>query len=213
MDRRCKTDSTRRVWMHLQSPPWCWLDNACQWWTWHELIEGMLHPTSNHLTISLILYCMKTKNMFDGLPMICAPKTTDLHDKLDRYLSTDPEHTDDMLLWWTEWRGLYLCLSHMALDYLSIPGMSVYVWSHFLMLTSSVATSIDVECVFSKGQILLSHLRNHLLVQSTWALMCLGAWSLMGYVWDSDVKAVTMLPDLKEHEEEEPLEENWDVIQ
>ena len=35
------------------------------------------------------------------------------------------------------------------------------------------------------------------------ALMCLGAWSLMGYVQDSDVKAVTMLPDLKEDEDEE----------
>jgi hypothetical protein len=35
----------------------------------------------------------------------------------------------------------------------------------------------------------------------------------MGYIRDSDVKAVTMLPDLKEDEEEEPLEENWDVIQ
>jgi hypothetical protein len=80
------------------------------------------------------------------------------------------------------------------------------------MLTSSVATSVDVERVFSKGQILLSHLRNRLSVQSTRALMCLGAWSLMGYVRDSDVKAVTMLPDLKEDEEEEPLEENWDVI-
>jgi len=79
------------------------------------------------------------------------------------------------------------------------------------MLTSSVATSVDVERVFSKGRILLSHLRNRLSVQSTRALMCLGAWSLMGYVRDSDVKAVTMLPDLKD-DEEEPLEENWDVI-
>ena len=42
--------------------------------------------------------------------------------------------------------------------------------------------------------------------------MCLGEWSLMGYVRDSDVKAVTMLPDLKEGEEEEQLDENWDLI-
>jgi hypothetical protein len=69
------------------------------------------------------------------------------------------------------------------------------------------------KCVFSKGQILLSHLRNHLLVQSTQALMCLGTWSLMGYVWDGDVKSVTMLPELKEDKEEEPLKENWDLIQ
>jgi hypothetical protein len=42
--------------------------------------------------------------------------------------------------------------------------------------------------------------------------MCLGAWSLMGYVKDIDVKAVTVLPDLKEGEEEEPLADNWDSI-
>ena len=210
MDRRCKTDSMQWVWTHLQSPPWCRLDNT-RWWTRHELEEGMLHPTSNHLTISLILYHMKTKNIFDSLPTICAPKTANLCDELNRYLSTDPEHTDNMLLWWAERRGLYWCLSRMVLDYLSIPGMSVYVWCHFLMLTSSVATSVDVKHVFSKGRILLSHLHNRLSVQSTQALMCLGAWSLMGYVQDSDVKAVTMLPDL-EDDKEEPLEENWDVI-
>lgn len=42
--------------------------------------------------------------------------------------------------------------------------------------------------------------------------MCLGAWSLMGYVRDSDVKAVTALPDLKEGEKEEPLDEKWYLI-
>lgn len=42
--------------------------------------------------------------------------------------------------------------------------------------------------------------------------MCLGAWSLLGYVRDCDVKAVTMLPDLKEGEDEEPLLENWDLV-
>ena len=34
----------------------------------------------------------------------------------------------------------------------------------------------------------------------------------MGYVKDSDVKAVTVLPDLKEGEDEEPLSDNWDNI-
>jgi hypothetical protein len=42
--------------------------------------------------------------------------------------------------------------------------------------------------------------------------MCLGAWSLMGYVKDIDIKAVTILPDLQEDEEEEPLDDNWDLI-
>ncbi|KDR79625.1 hypothetical protein GALMADRAFT_63618, partial [Galerina marginata CBS 339.88] len=75
-----------------------------------------------------------------------------------------------------------------------------------------VATSVDVEHMFSKGQILLSHVRNRLSVQSTRALMCLGAWSLIGYIKDSDVKAVTVLPDLKDSEEEEPLADDWDLI-
>ena len=59
---------------------------------------------------------------------------------------------------------------------------------------------------------MLSHVRNRLLVQSTRALMCLGAWSLKGYVKDIDIKAVTVLPDVQEGEEEEPLDENWDLI-
>jgi hypothetical protein len=42
--------------------------------------------------------------------------------------------------------------------------------------------------------------------------MCLGAWSLKGYVKDIDIKAVTILPDLLEGEEEELLDENWDLI-
>jgi hypothetical protein len=71
---------------------------------------------------------------------------------------------------------------------------------------------VDVERVFSKGRIVLSHLRNQLSVQSTRALMCLGAWSVLGFVKDSDVKSVTSLPDLKDGEEEAQLEEDWDVV-
>ena len=46
------------------------------------------------------------------------------------------------------------------------------------------ATSVDVERVFSKGRLILSHVRNGLSVQSTRALMCIGAWSRMGLVKD-----------------------------
>ena len=41
--------------------------------------------------------------------------------------------------------------------------------------------------------------------------MCLGQWSLMGYVKDKDVLAVTRLDDVK-GEEEEDLEDDWDKI-
>jgi hypothetical protein len=73
------------------------------------------------------------------------------------------------------------------------------------------ATSINVECVFSKGCILLSHLHSHLSVQSTCALMCVGVWSLMGYVKDNGVKAVSVLPEVDGDEEE--LGEDWDMIE
>jgi hypothetical protein len=73
------------------------------------------------------------------------------------------------------------------------------------------ATSINVEHIFSKGQILLSHLHSCLSVQSTHALMCVGVWSLMGYVKDNDVKAVSVLPEVDGDEEE--LEEDWDMIE
>jgi len=82
----------------------------------------------------------------------------------------------------------------MALDYLSIP-----------------ATSVDVERTFSQGRLLLSHIRNRLSVQSTRALLCLGDWSLMGYVKDKDLKAATVLPEVGSDEEDD-LADNWDAI-
>ena len=63
-------------------------------------------------------------------------------------------------------------------------------------LSSPIATSVNVKQVFSQGHIVLSHLCNRLSVQSTHALMCLGAWSLLGYVRDSDIKAIVTLPEL-----------------
>jgi hypothetical protein len=73
-----------------------------------------------------------------------------------------------------------------------------------------LATSVNVERVFSKGRILLSHLHSRLSVQSTRALMCVGAWSLMGYVKNNDVRAVAMLPEVEGDEEE--LDNAWDII-
>jgi hAT family C-terminal dimerisation region len=67
-----------------------------------------------------------TENIFDNLPALSAPRIRDLCDKLDRYLSTDPEHVIDVLMWWTERRSMYPHLSRMALDYLSIPGELTY---------------------------------------------------------------------------------------
>ena len=64
--------------------------------------------------------------------------------------------------------------------------------------------------MFSKGRILLPHVRNRLSVQSTRALMCVGVWSKLGYVEDEDVKSVTIQAEVDG--EEQPLEEGWDAI-
>jgi hypothetical protein len=98
----------------------------------------------------------------------------------------------------------------MALNYLSIPGEWLQNLLCLPLLTVAIATSTDVERVFSQGRIVLSHIWNHLSAQSTHALLCLGNWSVLGYVKDKDITAITVLPEVEGDEEE--LEEGWDAI-
>lgn len=79
-------------------------------------------------------------------------------------------------------------------------------------LVWTLATSVDVERVFSQGRIVLSHLRSRLSVQSTRALMCLGIWSHLGYVHNSDINAVVVLPGVPANTKEETLAVGWDAI-
>jgi len=60
--------------------------------------------------------------MFDNLPALQAPRRSELRDELESFLSTDPEHVEDVLLWWFEHKHMYPRLYRMALDYLTIPG-------------------------------------------------------------------------------------------
>ncbi|KAH9009995.1 hypothetical protein EDB84DRAFT_1570881 [Lactarius hengduanensis] len=71
-------------------------------------------------------------------------------------------------------------------------------------------TSIDVERVFSQGRLLLSHVRSRLSVHSTRALLCVGTWSVLGLIKDSNVKGCLGLDEVCEEEEE--LAEDWDAI-
>ena len=54
--------------------------------------------------------------------------------------------------------------------------------------------SVDVECVF---RLLLSHVCNWLSVDSTRALLCLGAWSRLGSVQKKDFQAAAVLPEVE----------------
>jgi hypothetical protein len=79
-----------------------------------------------------------------------------------------------------------------------------------LQTDNFLATSVNVERIFSKGRVLLSHLRSRLSVQSTRALMCVAEWSATGFVKDSDILSAAALPEVVGEEEE--LGHNWDTI-
>jgi hypothetical protein len=97
----------------------------------------------------------------------------------------------------------------MALDYLTIPGMFLLVF-FLLLLTLITATSVDVEHIFSRGRLLLSHVRSQMSSRTTRALLCVGIWSQLGLVRDNNVKAVTMLNDIDGKEDQ--LVDSWDAI-
>ncbi|KIM51311.1 hypothetical protein SCLCIDRAFT_143504 [Scleroderma citrinum Foug A] len=88
---------------------------------------------------------------------------------------------------------MYPQLSHMALNYLTIP-----------------ATSINVEQLFSCGRLLLLHIRSRLSAQTTRSLLCLGVWSTLGLVDDSNVKKVMELQDAEG--KDVVLADGWDKI-
>ncbi|KAJ8509474.1 hypothetical protein ONZ45_g8364 [Pleurotus djamor] len=102
----------------------------------------------------------------------------------------------DLIKWWYDRRDTFPHLSRMSRDYLTIP-----------------ATCVGAERVFSRGRLVLSHIRNRLSAESTRALMCVGAWSLLdiGLINPDGIKAVAKLPDM-EKDEEERLADGWDTI-
>ncbi|KAI1788192.1 hypothetical protein LXA43DRAFT_895039, partial [Ganoderma leucocontextum] len=73
------------------------------------------------------------------------------------------------------------------------------------------ATSIDVERLFSRGRLVLSHVRNRLSAQSVRAILCVGSWSVLGLVKSDDARKVAQLEDI-DGEEDIELEEGWDRI-
>jgi hypothetical protein len=149
-------------------------------------------------------------NICDNLPALIAPKLTNLLDELDHYLAADPEYAENVLRWWYERRAMYLHLSRMARDYLSIPGMSTC--SHTVIYTNlCLATSVDVEHVFSHGWLILSHVRSRLSAQSTCVILCLVSWTLLSLIKD-DVRAVAALQEEEGTESDCEMDAGWDHI-
>jgi len=148
-----------------------------------------------------------SNNIFDALPALSGPLKAALKDELTRYLSVPVELTRDPLLWWAEKQALYPCLSRMARDYLCIPGEYLFLKMNVFSNPYLSATSIDVERLFSKGRLILSHVRNRLSAGTTRELLCLNNWIGQGLVMLDDLKEAASLPEvLDDCQEKEPDE-------
>lgn len=69
-----------------------------------------------------------------------------------------------------------------------------------------------MERTFSKGRILLPHVRNRLSGQSVRAILCVGEWSRLGLVKDQDIKAAASQPMLAGAETVDEVAVGWDDI-
>jgi hypothetical protein len=100
----------------------------------------------------------------------------------------------------------------MALDYLSIPGEPFVQACRIACGLMKLATSVDVERVFSQGRLLLSHTRSRLSAQSIRCLLCLSSWATLGLIKDTDIKASATLPELDGGESDIEMPTGWDAI-
>jgi hypothetical protein len=141
----------------------------------------------------------------NNMPALVPPKSTDLGDELERYLNTDIEDVPDPIAWWHEHCTVYPHLSDIALDYLIIPGESMPALLYGFILTcffiTLTATSVNIEHLFSKGYLLLSHVHSCLMFQSTQALLCLGYWSCLNLIKTEDIIKISSLLDVEDANE------------
>ena len=89
--------------------------------------------------------------------------------------------------------------------------MALFTCSNFSIILAILFGKLAKTPAIAEATLVLSHIRNRLSAQSTHALLCLVSWSLLGYVKDTDITAVTVLPEV-EGDKEDELEEGWDRI-
>lgn len=59
--------------------------------------------------------------------------TKSKQDELETYLSAESDPSaDDPILWWQQHTKTYPCLSRMAIDFLTIPGMYSFYFCYFV---------------------------------------------------------------------------------
>ncbi len=80
-----------------------------------------------------------------------------------------------------------------------------------IFLIHFLATSIDVEHLFSKGQLILSHVHDRMSAGTTHELLCLDNWGTQGLVKMVDLKEVSKLLEVLDDDASEE-EDNFDMI-
>lgn len=109
-------------------------------------------------------------------------------DQLDRYLADSCIQTDNPLQWWIMNQKVYPDLVKLGISIHSIMGMCSFIFSFPLLIDNYVVTAVPVERSFSRGRILIPHLRNRLRGPTIQALMCFGDWSRMDHVTNTELE-------------------------
>jgi hypothetical protein len=108
-------------------------------------------------------------------------------DELEQYLADSPVPTENPIEWWKMNRKVYPNLAKLAIS-----------------VQCTMASSVTVECTFSRSHILISHLRNRLWSNTIQALMCLGDWSHLDLFPHSEF--MDMLKEVDEAADEDDVE-------
>ncbi len=89
----------------------------------HLLPKRCVLNVTNGNTVTAV--CPQSTNHYDNLPsMQKARSEITAADELERYLKSSVVYVEDSISWWRDNQGTYPRLSQMAIDYLSIPGVS-----------------------------------------------------------------------------------------
>lgn len=102
-------------------------------------------------------------------------------DAFDTYIDSPciASCTDPIAYWESQAAGGNDALARMALDFLSAPGESMIIQTVTPLIDWMLATSVDVECAFSRGGLTVSKRRHGLKHDSIRAATVLSSWAEM----------------------------------
>ena len=182
-----------------------------------ELLELNMSPFLPVLTCTLpdhIMYRIKTCLM--PLPQLLAFMHLSWGMKLN---TTSPcPSTPHLMHWHGGSRGAASTQTFLAWCWTILRSLVsyFYILSNLLLVAYPslhwIATSVNVEHVFSHSWLLLSHTCSYMASQTTHALLYLRAWSKAGYVKMMDLQKTAQLPELDGDTSDIEMEDGWDTV-